>query len=82
MKKQSIIFPSIILIIVLGIFSYNHLQTALPEIVFRAQTQKEAFSDCIYLMKNLKWFKENQYNVTLPQHKAFSKIYSNKQKIS
>lgn len=48
-----------------------------PEIIYRGQAKEEAFSFVMYLTKKLPWFNANGYNVSLPQHKMFEKLYQN-----
>jgi len=46
-----------------------------PEVVYRGETKEEAFSFITYLVRKLPWFKENGYNIALPEHKDFEDIY-------
>lgn len=78
MRKKIIVFS----IAISSIFIYTVFGLEAPEIIFRAQTQKEAFSYSIYIIDKLSWFKENGYNVALPEHKSFNELYSSPEKVA
>jgi len=46
-----------------------------PEVVYRGQTKEEAFSYVTRFIRRLPWYKENGYNVGLPEHKDFESVY-------
>jgi len=48
-----------------------------PQIVFRVATEDEAFEYIIYQSKLLPYSKKHGYNITLPKHEAFKKLYEN-----
>jgi len=54
---------------------YYSMAKASPKIVYRSQTKEEAFEFVILLIKNLPWFNEGGYDVSLPSHKAFESLY-------
>jgi len=78
MRKQIIL----LFFIISGIFVYKLFETKTPQVVFRAQTAQEEFAHCIYLIKKLSWFKQQGYNVSLPEHKAFDILYSSPEELS
>jgi hypothetical protein len=78
MRKQIIL----LFLIISGIFAYKLFETKTPRVVFRAQTAQEEFAYCLKRIERLSWFKEQNYNFTLPQHKAFDELYSRPEKIT
>lgn len=56
--------------------------TKQANILFRAQTNQEAFSFVLYLIKKLSWFENNGYIVGLPKHTAFKILYDNRDSIA
>ena len=54
----------------------------LPQVIFRGQTEDEAFGYVMYLIKKISWYKENGYKIWLPEHEEFEKLRKNHDAIS
>ena len=70
-KVASFMFSLGILIAVGSLLAKEQM----PEVVCRGQTEEEAFSFVMYLVKKLRWFNEQGYKISLPIHQDFEDLY-------
>ena len=76
-SKKVLLLLFIVIASILSIVQYKNIQAKNPEVSFCAPTKKEAFDQAMYYIRNSSWFIQNKYQVDLPQHEAFTKLYKN-----
>ncbi|MCK5632604.1 hypothetical protein KAH94_02565 [bacterium] len=53
-----------------------------PQVVFRGETENEAFCYIVELIQGLPWYEKHGYNIVLPEHEAFKWFYAKPANVS